>query len=369
MALLIAACEQDSGPPHAPLSDDKELIYVDTTLVLNSELLVSPWRAVVDSKGRLHVADDRQLVIQSFSSDGKLLGTSGGVGSGPGEFRRLSAFGIHDAGDIEDAHQPLVVFDALNKRLTFIDFDADESHSVPHDHPLPMSLSSAHGGLYAVGFVDQTEDNDGSWIRLIDEHGKATSILSFGRLFATGSTMVSSFERWIMQSTPDRLTPYKDGFLLTPALFRGMHSYIAPTDSGWAEHAQFRAPVWHEEPFSLVDASISPTDVTATVPGDGIHKGNIHNQSRGVHLGAEGVLYHLVELEYDDVLYLVLQVHGPDGVFAGQRILQTQPVGPTGAGYIDAEMTGQSGTNTLYILARRPNPSIVRLRVSFEEEG
>jgi hypothetical protein len=229
-----------------------------------------------------------------------------------------------------------------------------------------MSLASVHGGLYAVGFEI---DNIETWIRRIDEQGEDMPILPFGRLYATSSTVDSSLERWIMQSTPDRITPYKDGFLLTPALFRGTHWYIAPTDTGWTEQARFSAPVWHEEPLSLVDASTTPTDVTATVPGGGIHKGNIHNQSRGVHLGAEGVLYHLVELEYDGVLHLVLQVHSPDGAFVGQRVLQTQPVGPTGAGYIDAEMTGQSGTNTLYILTRRPNPSIVQLRLSPAEEG
>lgn len=74
----------------------------------------NPFGLAFDSKGNLHILEERESRILKVSPEGKLLGTFGGPGAGPGKFRFPRGLDI-------DSHDQIYVADYENFRIQVLD--------------------------------------------------------------------------------------------------------------------------------------------------------------------------------------------------------------------------------------------------------
>jgi len=72
--------------------------------------LVWPTAIMLDSRGRLWIADEHRHDVQCLETDGHFVGGVGGHGSGPGQFNRPSGLAL-------DADDNLIVGDTHNNRI------------------------------------------------------------------------------------------------------------------------------------------------------------------------------------------------------------------------------------------------------------
>lgn len=93
---------------------------------------------VVDRRGVMHVWQDGDRTIRRFDPGGKELGTVGGPGEGPGEFRMLSIGGT--VGDTFWISDPTV------RRTTFFAPDGSLLRTVRWSPTVSWWCESCHGG-------------------------------------------------------------------------------------------------------------------------------------------------------------------------------------------------------------------------------
>jgi hypothetical protein len=81
----------------------------------SSSALTGVGSLVVDGAGRIYVSQSMDRVIRVFDSDGEALGTHGGSGDGPGEFRQIQRIGIFA--------DTLYASDPTAQRITLLSLD------------------------------------------------------------------------------------------------------------------------------------------------------------------------------------------------------------------------------------------------------
>jgi sugar lactone lactonase YvrE len=119
LGFLMVACEP--GPASTPAGIS--LLHVDTLISTASGLLAQPVAMAVGGDGTLFVLDGQAAQVHRISTDGTVLPTLGGLGSGPGELRRPSTLGVK--GDT------LWIVDAGNGRLQVWTADGRPIRTLP----------------------------------------------------------------------------------------------------------------------------------------------------------------------------------------------------------------------------------------------
>jgi hypothetical protein len=112
-------------------------------LTVNPSLSNAPMVGVdelsVGSAGEIWVSDGALGLVHRFSSDGTLLGSIGGIGDGPGEFRRIGNIFVGPLGE-------MYVFGARHQRLSRFSAEGD----LLADHRL-TGINTAIGRVYRLG--------------------------------------------------------------------------------------------------------------------------------------------------------------------------------------------------------------------------
>jgi hypothetical protein len=96
--------------------------------------------------GRIAVANAGSSTLRFFDLEGSFLGEVGGVGDGPGEFRRLTSLKRYGT-------DSLVAFDADLRRISIFTTDGDFARSIQLRQPGPEPLHAAYplsGGNFVV---------------------------------------------------------------------------------------------------------------------------------------------------------------------------------------------------------------------------
>jgi hypothetical protein len=118
----------------------------------------------VDAAGNIFVLDDQTLAVRWFSPDGEFMGSAGGKGAGPGEFRAPVGLTVDPAENVQ-------VLDMAFRRISVFQ-PTDSSFALVREmstdiHALDMCLS--HGRRYLLSPIDSLlvhEVNDsGSIVR------------------------------------------------------------------------------------------------------------------------------------------------------------------------------------------------------------
>ncbi len=117
-AALLAACGSRTGAAHAADADVRPgLVLVEQQRIGSRDDPDEGFSFIgnvdVDRDGQIYAVENQAAEIRVFAPDGRLLRRIGRQGAGPGEFRSVSAFGVH--GDT------VWVVDVLARRITLFD--------------------------------------------------------------------------------------------------------------------------------------------------------------------------------------------------------------------------------------------------------
>lgn len=123
VALTATACATGTGateevPEYTLAEDLRYPVSPDEPLTSIRAIAIAP-------DGSIHVVDGGTLSLLRFGADGRLIGTTGREGNGPGEFQQIYAIGLID--------EALWVGDAVLTRFTLFDGDGTLNSVV---HPI-----------------------------------------------------------------------------------------------------------------------------------------------------------------------------------------------------------------------------------------
>ena len=175
---LLAACK-DTGP--AQEKDKTDLITLEEILRLGDEsagdtiLFGSISQIVVNGRGDIIVAENNPFLIHSLGSDGIYLGSVGGQGQGPGEYRFFSGPVIGPADSVylwEMATSRVLVYDPD-------DFSWVRTIAVESDGEKQVSSLIGvieNGLIVAKSRAPFSQSDDGSWRINDDYHYELTKV-------------------------------------------------------------------------------------------------------------------------------------------------------------------------------------------------
>jgi hypothetical protein len=163
----------------------------------SASAMASVGSLAVDSDGRIYVSQPIDRTIRVFDAEGQRVGTFGGPGDGPGEFRQLSQIGIFA--------DTLYASDRTAGRVTFFALDGQLLGTlplVPHGLgpdwvPLaPMRVAPGGVALILPGFLGTQTRPDADYLFLFLHVDRS------GQIADTAALVVRSPETWIRLRSP-----------------------------------------------------------------------------------------------------------------------------------------------------------------------
>lgn len=361
--LLISCSSQDSNSRNGSTSSilsrtSKSLVVKLATVAVIGEsssehLLGSPILIATDDQGRIYVADEASMEISVFNKETQYLGSLGARGRGPGEF--LSFNGLY-----VNSRDEVIVYDQVNRRLTFFPTDSDSFETIPLAVGATIELDDFKenyiASYYESTIFDTTQE---SLLHIYDkDFNLIASELPLKKTLSDNSVIAGFFFR----DFPGDVATHEGTVFYSPSLYSG-HIYRFENITSDSPEPSILQGYTVMEPYSLVETEPKDTDhadmVTSTSTGR-TYAARLHNRSRGLFRLSDGRLVHFTFLEKKDQRIFGVETFNSDGQLVDYTPLKHVPLTDLGIANLRWNVVHKDEEDRFYFIDKETAP-VVRI--------
>ena len=269
----------------------------------NSTIISAVSLATTDQNGNIYLVDPRTMEIHSFTEGLSHRWTTGGKGSGPGQFNFISAIYTDD--------EHLYVYENASSTVTVYSMDGERLNDWTfgeEGHRMSSMRQFNNGNFVAAGWNEKSE----TILNIYDKNLK-NRLARFHKLENILKTGNPTLERQVLRNYPGSVAPVNDSTIIysAPAYNGRFDLFTRQSDGNWEKTSSIKGYSSIQEPVIFHrsrDGNHERSHLSGFDPEGGYFHTEFISMSHGLYILENGRIAHLsTKLNKDDEWDIVIE--------------------------------------------------------------